>query len=267
MIYMKKLVFALPLLALASCGTTPPAPIFTPLNYSYLPPILLKVDQINVTDRYVPTPSQAETAALDPVSPADLLMTTLKQRLQPAGQPGTGTITIQSVYVDNVNGTLVGQMTVDVNLASADGLSTGFTEAGVSATETAPDSTNPDDMRAALYNLTKRLMTNMNVQLQYQIQKNMPSWISWTNTGSIAAPASATSVSGNIVQAAPLAAPPSMPVVKTVTGAQTGTQNVAQPVGAASSAGASGQTDGNVNAAVPNYLPGAGPTALTNGQN
>lgn len=251
MIYMKKLVFALPLLALASCGTTPPAPIFTPLNYSYLPPILLKVDQINVTDRYVPTPSQAETAALDPVSPADLLMTTLKQRLQPAGQPGTGTITIQSVYVDNVNGTLVGQMTVDVNLASADGLSTGFTEAGVSATETAPDSTNPDDMRAALYNLTKRLMTNMNVQLQYQIQKNLPHWVSWTNNSVAGGVTSAaTAAAGDVVQAAPLAPPPG-----------------AASVPAAKPASSAVSKSGTGSQAVPDYLPGAGPAALATGQN
>lgn len=263
---MKKLVFALPFLALAACGTTPPAPTFAPLNYSYLPPILLKVSQINVVDSYVPTPSQVQTAAMDPVPPAVALMTMLKQRLQPAGQPGTGTVTVQNVYVDNVNGTLMGQMVVDVNLASADGLKTGFTEAGVSATETAPDSDNPDDMRAALYELTKRLMTNMNVQLQYQIQKNMPSWISWTNNGAAAAPVTGLSTGGSAVQAAPLAAPAGMPVVNTV-GASASGQAIPPTGGAASQPQVPQQTDGNVNAAVPSYLPGTGPTTLTNGQN
>lgn len=260
---MKKLVFALPFLALAACGTTPPAPTFTPLNYSYLPPILLKVSQINVINSYVPTPSQVQTAAMDPVPPEVALMTMLKQRLQPAGQPGTGTVTVQNVYVDNVNGTLMGQMVVDLNLASADGLKTGFTEAGVSATETAPDSGNPDDMRAALYELTKRLMTNMNVQLQYQIQKNMPSWISWTNGGTAATPVAGSSTGGSTVQAAPLAAPAGLPVVNAV-GASASAQAVPQTGGAASQPQAPQPTGGNVNAAVPSYLPGTGPTALTN---
>lgn len=264
---MKKLVCALPLLALAACGTTPPTPTFTPLNYSYLPPILLKVSQINVTNSYVPNPSQVQTAALDPAPPADTLLAMLKQRLQPAGQPGTATVTVQTAYVDQVNGTLVGQMTVDLNLASANGLSTGFTEASVSATETAPDSNAPSDMQVALYDLTKRLMTQMNVQLQYQIQKNMPDWISWTNTGSAipssaASAASAPVTSGVGVQATPLAAPPG---VTSVSGAasQAGAQ-VAQPAAPSTPRAA---TSGQSNGSVPNYLPGAGPAALGSSQN
>lgn len=264
---MKKLVCALPLLALAACGTTPPAPTFTPLNYSYLPPILLKVSQINVTNSYVPTPSQVQTAALDPVSPADTLLAMLKQRLQPAGQPGTGTVTVQTAYIDQVNGMLVGQMTVDLNLASANGLSTGFTEASVSATETAPDSNAPSDMQVALYDLTKRLMTQMNVQLQYQIQKNMPNWISWTNTGtplSSAVPSAASNGVG--VQATPLAAPPGA-TSGSGAASQAGAQAAQPAASSMSGATPSGQTSGQSNGAVPNYLPGAGPAALGSSQN
>ncbi len=202
----RKLVFALPLLALSACGSTPPAQTFQPLNYSYLPPILLKVSQVNVTDHYVPTPSQAEMAGLDPAPPAETLLTMLRQRLQPAGQPGTATVTVQTAYVDKVNGNLTGAMAVDINLASADGRATGFTEASVTASQTAPDAGDKDALRAALYNLTQTLMTQMNVQLQYQIQHNLPSWISWTNAG--AAGAGAASAGGGAVQATPLPAPP-----------------------------------------------------------
>lgn len=251
---MKRLVFALPLLMLASCGSTPPAPSFRPLDYSYLPPILLKVSQVNVVNAYTPTPSQAQTAAMDPAPPADTLIAMLKQRLQPAGQPGTATVTVQNVYVDDVNGTLTGAMTVDLNLASANGHSTGFTEASVSASQTAPDSGHADDMRAALYGLTKRLMTQMNVQLQYEIQKNMPNWVSWTNSGASAASASeAAGDGGGAIQAAPLTAPPG---VATVSGAKSS--------GTSAATAASGQT--NNNKAVPTYLPGAGPAALGNAQ-
>ena len=249
---MKKLVVALPLLSLAACGTTPPTPTFAPLDYSYLPPIMLKVSQVDVENHYVPTPSQVRTAAMDPAPPAETLLAMLKQRLQPSGQPGTGTVTVQTAYVDDVNGTLMGQMTVDVNLASADGRSTGFTEAGVSATVTAPDSNNPSDMQAVLYGLTKRLMAQMNVQLQYQIQKNMPSWISWTNNGATLAPSAAGATVGAGVQAAPLTAPPG---VATVTKAVQGGAQAVAPVPAATGSG-------NVNGAVPTYLPGAGPAAL-----
>ena len=236
---MKKMVFALPLLALASCGSTPPARTFQPLDYSYLPPILLKVSQVDIVNNYVPTPSQVQAAGLDPSPPADTLMAMLHARLQPAGQPGTATVTVQSAYVDNVNGNLTGAMTVDLNLASADGRATGFTEASVSASQTAPDSSNPDDTRAALYALTKQLMTQMNVQLQYQIQKNLPSWVSWTSSG--VTPGAAPIAGG--IQAAPLAAPP---------GAEAPATTTAPGVPASL----------NGNGAVPSYLPGAGPAAL-----
>lgn len=263
---MKKLVFALPFLALTACGSTPPAPIFEPLDYSYLPPILLKVSQVNVVNNDVPTPSQVRMAGLDPAPPADTLLAMLKQRLQPAGQPGTATVTVEDAYVDQVNGNLVGQMTVDLNMASANGLATGFTEASVSATQTAPDSDNPDDTRSALYNLTKRLMTQMNVQLQYQIQKNLPNWVSWTNSPAAAASGSDESgTTSGVVQAAPLAPPPG---VATTPGAGVVSSSAASaPAAAAPTPSNPGQNSGNVNAAVPNYLPGSGPAALSAGQN
>ena len=263
---MKKLVFTLPFLALAACGSAPPAPTFTPLQYSYLPPILLKVSQVNVVNNDVPTPSQVRMAGLDPASPADTLLSMLKQRLQPAGQPGTATVTVQDAYVDQVNGNLVGQMTVDINMASANGLSTGFTEASVSATQTAPDSDNPDDTRVALYGLTKRLMTQMNVQLQYQIQKNLPHWVSWTNSPNAPTSDSDTGgAAGGVVQAAPLAPPPGVattPGAGAVTNAPASTAVPSTPVQANP-----GQNSGTMNPSVPDYLPGSGPSTLGSGQN
>lgn len=252
---MKKLLSALPLLALAACGTTPPAPVFTPLDYSYLPPILLKVAQVNVVNAYVPTSSQVRMAGLDPAPPAETLLAMLKHRLQPAGQPGTATVTVESAYVDQVGGNLVGQMTVDVNLTSANGLATGFTEASVSATQTVPQSDNVDDTRAALYGLTKRLMTQMNVQLQYQVQKNLPHWISWTNSPVTGVGMNeANGDAGGSVQTSPLAPPPGVAHTTMATPAAT---PAASPA-AKSSTGT--QT-------VPDYLPGAGPAALGAGQN
>nr|WP_295744517.1 hypothetical protein [uncultured Acidocella sp.] len=254
---MKKLLLALPLLALASCGSTPPAPVLKPLDYSYLPPILLKVAQVNVVTNFVPSPSQQLAASQDPAPPAETLETMLRQRLQPAGQPGTATVTVTNASVDDVSGNLVGAMTVDVNLASADGRSTGFTEASVSATHSAPDSGNPDDLRVAYYNLTKQLMTQMNVQLQYQIQKNLPNWISWTSAGGAAPAAASPDAGGGVIQAAPLAAPPG---VGTAPGMATSTTTTTTTAPVAPAAPVPGQI--NTNGAVPGYLPGAGPAAL-----
>ncbi len=168
-------------LALAGCSSAPPSQNFAALNYSYLPPIVLKVSTLNVVNNYVPDPGAATLISQDPAPPATTLLNMLNHRIVASGAPGTGTVTVQTASIDQVGSNLTGTMTVDINLSSPDGRSTGYTEASVSASQTAPD---PDasaaDVQAALYALTKRLMDSMNVQLQYQIQHNLTNWLSWS---------------------------------------------------------------------------------------
>jgi hypothetical protein len=147
--------------------------------------------------------------AQDPAPPAETLLAMLRHRIVASGAPGTGTVTIQSASVHEVAGTLTGEMTVDVNVSSPDGRSTGYAEATVSASRTAPDQ---DDgagaMQAALYDLTKQLMENMNVQLQYQMQRNLSGWLSWSPTPGAVAPGYAPAgAAGGVIQATPLTAP------------------------------------------------------------
>jgi hypothetical protein len=239
---MKQRFLVLPLFAaLAACSNQTPAQNLPPLDYSYLPPITFKVASMTVANNYVPTPGQATLIDEAPQPPALVLQNMLSHRLVASGAPGQGTATIETASLDQVGSNLTGTLTVDVNLSSADGRSTGYTEATVTATQTAPD---PDaaqsDVQAALYNLTKRLMDSMNVQLQYQIQHNLGPWLVWSNTPAYAAPSAggAGPALGGGIQATPLTAPaaPTTPL----------------PAGT-----------GNLSPAVPQYLPGAGPAALT----
>jgi len=240
--YRAWLVLALPLAACSGPAPVPQPQVFAPLNYDYLPPIVLKVSSLNVVNNYVPSADEGALIAQDPEAPATALLAMLNHRLVASGQPGTGTVTVQTASINQVNGNFTGAMTVDVNLASADGRSTGFAEASVSASQTAPD---PDSgqTQAALYAVTKQLMDNMNVQLQYQIQHNLGPFVSYS-----AAPGAAPLAAGpaGAIQATPLAAP----------GAATGAPSAgtAPPL-------PSGPV--NTNPAVPSYLPGAGPAALT----
>jgi hypothetical protein len=238
---MKKMFALLPALALASCASTAPTGTFAPLDYSYLTPVTFKVANLNVVNNYIPSPAETQLNANNPAPPGPTLLAMLNHRLQPSGAPGTGTVTVQSASINEANGMLNGQLTVDINLISADGHSTGAAEASVSASETEPDAdASPDQMQASLYQMTKDLMTAMNVQLPYQIMHSIPSWVAWTSApGAAAAPAAASAG----VQAAPLSAPPSAPF--SATGDSGGP---ATPV--------------NTNPAVPNYLPGAGPAML-----
>ncbi|HUW79674.1 MAG TPA: hypothetical protein VMV54_02120, partial [Acidocella sp.] len=195
--------------ALAGCSNPPPLQTFPTLDYSYLPPIVLKVASLNVVNNYVPTPSQATLIGQDPAPPATVLLTMLNHRIIASGAPGTGTVTIANASIDQIGGNLTGTITVDINVSSPDGHSTGYAEATVSASRTAPATdASRNDMQAALYGLTKQLMTNMNVQLQYQIQHNLGSWLSWTGAPGTAAPAAGATPGGlSGIQATPLTAP------------------------------------------------------------
>lgn len=245
---MKHLLRLLPVLALAGCGSSTPPPSFAPLDYSYLRPITFKVATLDVVNNYTPSPGEAPLIAANPAPPADTLMAMLKARMQPSGQPGSGTITVQTASITQSGGNLNGQMVVDINLTGPNN-ATGFAEASVSRSVAAPDGDpNSPDMQAALYQMSKDLMTAINVQLPYQIAHNIPSWVSWVNpVGSSSTPSAGGDSTGGIIQAAPLTAPG---------GAAAPATTGSAPVPLAPSAPA------NTNSAVPNYLPGAGPATL-----
>lgn len=211
---MKKFLLLLSVLVLTACSSSPPPQqVFKPLDYSYLRPITFKVANVSVVNNYSPSPDEQQLNSNNPAPPAATLLAMLNQRMQPSGQPGNATITVQVASITEAGGNLNGQMTVDINLTSADGRSTGFAEASVSASQTAPDS--GDAMPAALYQMTKQLMDNMNVQLPYSIAHNIPSWVAWTTSGAAALPAGGGAPGA--IQSTPLSAPAPGTVTTTTT--------------------------------------------------
>lgn len=206
--FLRRLLPCLLLGALSACGNSPPPPppVFKPLNYDYLPPIVLKVANITVQNNYVPDPSAATLIGEDPEPPANAVLHMLRHRLVPDGTPGSATATVEDASLQQTGGQYVGTLTVRVDVASPDNRKTGYIQASVTVNRTAPGGdASQDDVRTALYDVTKRLMVLMNVQLQYQLQHNLGSWISYNaNPAAAAAP-------GPAIQAAPLSAPGSEP--------------------------------------------------------
>jgi hypothetical protein len=244
---MKKSLALLSVLALAACSSPPPPITFAPLDYSYLRPIVFKVATLNVVDAYTPGADEAQLNSNNPAPPGPTLMAMLNKRMQPSGQPGTGTITVQVASITESDGNLNGEMTVDVNLTSADGRSTGFAEASVSASQGAPDSGDQNAVQTALYQMTKKLMDSLNVQLPYQIAHDIPTWVAWTNpqaAGGSLSTGTGAGVAPGAIQATPLTGPP-------------GSTALPSPAVPAPAVPAS---PGLV---PPAYLPGAGPTNLS----
>jgi hypothetical protein len=204
-------------LALSACGGRPqPAPVvYAPLDFSYLPPLTLRVATVNVQNTYVPSPDEATLIGEDPEAPANALSDLLNRRLIPSGAPGVANVTIETASLSEANGNLTGAMAVRVDVASADGRSNGYTEASVTHTQAAPDGdASDDDVKAALYGMTKTLTEDLNDRLQYQLQHNLSSWMVYgTNAGAAPVVSGAGGVSGGGILATPLPGPGGAPAM------------------------------------------------------
>lgn len=206
------LLLAVPL-ALSACSSGPSVQTsFAPLDYSYLPPITLKVANVSVRDEYLPGPQSASLIAMAPEAPASVLEHMAHERLVANGSPGSAVFVIKRAALQRVGDMLEGTMDVELRVRTSGGQPVGYAQAQVTHSITAPSNETPDRMRAALYALTKAMMSNMNVELQYQIQKGLPDWLAYapgggfgTKSGSAPPPYSATSR----IQSQPLSGPES----------------------------------------------------------
>jgi hypothetical protein len=179
-------------LGLAACSSEPPVQTsFPELQYTYLPQITLKVASVQVRDEYLPGPNTAQMIANAPEAPAAVLERMARERLIGDGSPGSATFAIKRASLDQVGDNLQGTMTVELSVSTSNGQRVGYADATISRSETAPSNESPDHMRAALYALTKRMMTDMNVELQYQIQKSLPEWLAYAPSTGMAPTTSA----------------------------------------------------------------------------
>jgi hypothetical protein len=204
----KKLLLLGALLTLAGCADEAAAPVinFVPLQYSYLPKLRLNVGTVEVADHSAPVGPQ-DVASSSPAVPAAVLAQMARDRLFPAGTSGRADFVIdQASLVRDPNGALSGHMAVHLDILSADGARAGFAAADVSR-QHVPGS-EPEDGSANLYLLTKQMMADMNVELEYQIKRSLSAYL--VAAGSAPAPVMAQPLQApGVVQAVP--PPPPLP--------------------------------------------------------
>ena len=162
---------------LAACGGDPEPPrpsrgSFPPLRYGYLPPLNLNIQRLAMAEGFVPPAGEAEVSPFAPVSVVDTLFAMARDRLKPAGTGGLGTFRIQTASITRRGGTLNGALAVRLDLRDAEESRTGFVEARATAAKTGIP-----DQRAALYDMLKSLMDEMNVELEYQIKRELRGWL------------------------------------------------------------------------------------------
>ena len=208
----RRLMLALPWLGaalLASCAEAPgPPAVFPPLNFDYLTKLRLNVATIDVENAWTPStvPGGQHVEALAPVSPADALRLMAQQRLIPAGGDGHAVFVIEDASIVQFPDRFDGNMQVHLDVASADGTKAGYAEARVSRTLTIVDRS-ADSVRAAMYDLVRQLMTDMNVEFEFQVRRSLHDYLQ-PDAGTAPPPAP---VEQQDLNGAPAATPPTAP--------------------------------------------------------
>jgi hypothetical protein len=167
----RRLVLLLPL-ALAACGGDP-EPIYEPLRYNYLPPLQLNVAAIEVEQRFIPSGVPPDATSQDPVPPIEALRAMANDRLQAFGTANKAVFAILDASLARVNDIVTGSFAVSLTILDDSGTQTGFAEARVQSTHSGRIS-NP---RPVLYDMTKTMMSDMNIEFEYQIRRNLKAWL------------------------------------------------------------------------------------------
>jgi hypothetical protein len=166
-----RLTLAAPL-AVAGCGGTPVQTVFPPLTYDYLTKLRLDVSAIEIDDSWNAQFGATQIGALSPVRPAAALRQMAQDRLVAAGESGRAIFKIQDATISQIRSRLQASFAVQLSLSTTDGTRSGYAEARVVRSSTLLDDDAPA-LRAALYQITKATMDDMNVELEFQVRRSL----------------------------------------------------------------------------------------------
>jgi hypothetical protein len=166
----RRLCVLLPLVV-AACGEE--RKDFPPLDYSALTAIRLNVADVEVEQRFVPSGVDPDVTNQDPIPPVQALRGLARDRLKAFGAAGHAIFVIRDASLIKQKKQIAGVMDVQLNIITPDGQRGGFAEARV----TQRHSGDIDDLRGTLYDITKAMTDDMNVELEYQIRRNLKDWL------------------------------------------------------------------------------------------
>ena len=108
----------------------------------------------------------------------------LRDRLSAGGSSGRAVATIEEARITRGGGGLDGAMAVRVDVLAADGTKAGFAEAQVARRLDGVGR----DIRGALYDMTKQMLDDMNVELEFQLRRSLRDYLQTTSTAPAPAP-------------------------------------------------------------------------------
>lgn len=169
----RRLTLFLPLFLLACGADTGTPTYFEPLRYAYLPPIQLNVAAMDIQQRFIPSGFPPDVTANDPAPPTEALVRMAADRLQALGASGRAVFAILNASLIRRDDSVQGDMLVSLAIYDENGTPRGSAEAHVERTRTGPGA----GRRQALYEMTRDMMDDMNVEFEYQVRRNLRDWL------------------------------------------------------------------------------------------
>lgn len=195
----RRLLLLSPLMLAACADNTVLRQDFPPLRYDFLTRL-----QLNVADiRYGELPQPGPLDSTDPAPPGPALLQLLQDRLVAGGSSGRANVSIGEVRISRDGDDLDGAMAVRVDIVTADGSRAAFAEARVARHATGVGR----DLRGSLYDLTKGMLDDMNVELEFQLRRSLREYLQTTGT----APPPAPVQQQDLGSPTPLSAPAAVP--------------------------------------------------------
>ncbi len=168
----------------------PPLAVVQP-DYSYLTKLRLNVATLAIDDSWTPrADSGLHVESLSPIQPIDALRRMGQDRLVAQGTSGQARFVVTDASILQMRGRLDGSFAVRLEVATSDGARSGFAEARVVRVRTLTGD-EADGGRAAAYELTRRMMDDLNVEFEFQVRHSLGDYLlaSGENGAAVAPPA------------------------------------------------------------------------------
>jgi hypothetical protein len=168
-------------IGLAGCGATDDPPMnYSAPSYDYLTKIRLNVASVDIDDSAAPNPDPRDVTRFAPIKPVDALRQMAQDRLIAQGATGRAVFVIDRASIIQNRDRYEGRMTAHLDISTSDGTRSGYAEATVQRTS-AITKDGPNATRAALNNLVTQMMSDMNVEFEFQVRRSLRSYLATTS--------------------------------------------------------------------------------------
>ena len=165
---------------LVACGDDGQFRTYPPLRYDFLTPLRLNVATLD----FAPLPSTGPLDQIAPLPPGPALQQMSQDRLSASGSSGRALVTIEEARIGREGGGLEGAFGIHLDVLAADGRRVGYAEARVVRRV----SKMGDTLRGALYDITKQMLDDMNIELEFQLRRSLRDYLQTTTTAPAPAP-------------------------------------------------------------------------------